>query len=95
MSILHYYKVIRKVRNNDEGLPDPRGPLSDKISTDTIKSANAAVTKAITKSETSQNKKGAYLYLKDAQRYEVRKKAAAVGTTDVLRYFAHRYPGPQ
>jgi len=36
--------------------------------------------------------KGPYLYLTDAQRYEVGKKAAAVGTTDALRYFAHRYP---
>jgi len=61
MSILNYYEVIRKARNNSSGLPDPRGPLSDKIPTDAIKSANAVVTKAIT-SETSQNKKGPYLY---------------------------------
>ena len=26
------------------------------------------------------------------QRFEVRKKAAAIGTTDALRYYAHRYP---
>jgi len=95
MSILQYYKVIRKARNNDElssRLPDPHGPLSDKIPTDAIKSANAAVTKAITKNETSQNKSGPYIYLTDAQCYEVGEKAAAVGTTDALRYFAHCYP---
>jgi len=68
------------------GLPDPRGPLSDKIPTDAVKSA---VAKAITKSKTSQNKKVPCLYLTDAQRYEVGKKAAAVGTTDD---FANCYP---
>ena len=99
MSILQYYKVVRKSRSNDEfisssgiQLPDPRGSLSDKIPTDAIRCANAAVTKAITKSETSRKKKGPYLYLTDAQRYEVGKKAAAIGTTDALRYYAQRYP---
>ena len=95
MFILQYYKVIGKLRSNDElislsgiQLPDPRGSLSNKIPTDAIKCANAAVTK----SEASRKKKGPYLYLTDAQRYEVGKKAAAIGTTDALWYNAHRYP---
>ena len=32
---------------------------------------NVLITKAIAKSETSRSKKGPYLYLTDAQRYEV------------------------
>ena len=74
MSILQYYKVIRKLRSNDKfisssgiQLPNPRDSLSDKIPIDAIKCANAAVTKAIAKSETSQSKKGPYLYLTDTQ----------------------------
>ena len=81
MSIKQYYEVIRKSRSNDElisssgiQLPNPHGSLSDKILTDAIKCANAAVTKAIVKSKTSRSKKGPYLYLTDAQRYEVGKK---------------------
>ena len=99
MSIKQYYEVIRKSRSNDElisssgnQLPNPHGLLLDKILTDAIKYTSAAVTKAIVKSETSRSKKGPYLYLMDAQCYEVGKKAAAIGTTDALRYYAHRYP---
>ena len=73
-------------------LPDPHGPLSDEVPTDAITAANAAVAKAITKCEASLNEKGPYLYLTDAQRCEVGKKAAAIGTTDTLRNYAHRFP---
>jgi len=37
-------------------------------------------------------KKGPYLCSTDAQHYEVGKKAAAIGTIDVLWYYVHRYP---
>ena len=97
MSILQYFTVtgIKTSRTDDQLcsssviLPDPRGPLSDKVPTAAITSANAA---AITKSETSRKQKGPYLYLTDAQRYEVGKKAAASGTTNTLRYYADRFP---
>jgi len=46
--------------------------------TDSITSANTAVAKAIEKSETSRKQKGPYLYLTDAQRCEVGKKAYAI-----------------
>ena len=82
MSILQYYKVIKKSRSNDQVdsssaaiLPDPRGPLSDEVPTDAITAANAAVAKAITKCEASRNEKGPYLYLTDAQRCEVGEKS--------------------
>ena len=59
------------MKSNDEltsssaSSPDPSGLLSDKVLTNAITSANAVVAKAIMKSETSQNKKGPYLYLTD------------------------------
>ena len=72
-------------------LPDPCGPLSDEVLTDAITSTNTAVAKAIKKSETSRKQKGPYLYLRDAQRSEVGKKASAIGTADTLRYYAHKF----
>jgi len=59
MLILQYYKIIKKLRiviSLSAILPDPRGPLLEKVPTDAILSANVAVVEAITKSETSQNK---------------------------------------
>ena len=71
-------------------LPDPHSLLSDKVPTEAIVSTNTAITKAITKGEVSQKQKprGPYLYLTDAQHYEVGKKAAECGTTRTLRYYA-------
>jgi len=60
--------------------------------TDSITSANTAVAKAIEKSETSRKQKGPFLYLTDAQRCEVGKKAYAIGTADMLRYYAGWFP---
>ena len=98
MSILQYYTITNKSRSSDQlswsssTLPDPHDPLSDKVPTDAITSANAAVAKAIKKSETSRKQKGPYLYLTDTQRCEVGKKASAIGTADTLRYYAHKFP---
>lgn len=99
MSILQYFTVINKSRIDDQlcsssaiQLPDPCGPLSDKVPTTAITSGNAAVSKAIKKSETSQKQKRPYLYLTDAQRYEVGKKAAASGTANTLQYYANQFP---
>ena len=80
MSILQYYTITKKSRSSDQlsssssTLPDSRGPLLDKVLTDAITSANAAVAKAIKKSETSRKQKGPYLYLTDAQHCEVGKR---------------------
>ena len=42
--------------------------------------------------KTSQKQKGPYLYLMDAQRCEVGKKASSIGTADTFRYYAHKFP---
>jgi len=97
MSILQYLSVAKKPKDDQlcsssASLPDPRGPLSEMVPPEAIASANASVTKAITKGETSRKQKGSYLYLTDAQRYEVGKRAAETGTTTMMRYYAHKFP---
>ena len=90
MSILQYYTITKKSRSSDQlsssssTLPDPHGPLSDKVPTDAIASTNVAVTKAIKKNETSQKQKGPYLYLMDAQLLRSGEKAFAIGTADTF-----------
>jgi len=71
MSILQYFSAVKKSKGDDKldssstALPDPRGPLSEKVPTEVIASANAAIAKVITKGKASHMKKqkGPYLYL--------------------------------
>ena len=97
MSILQYLSVAKKPKDDQlcsssASLPDPRGPLSEMVPPEAIASANASVTKAITKGETSRKQKGPYLYLTDAQHYKVGKRAAETGTTTTMQYYAHKFP---
>ena len=63
MSILQYFTVIKKSRTDDQPcsltvtLPDPRGPLLDKVPTAAITSANASYCLK-GQSETSRKQKG-------------------------------------
>ena len=99
MSILKYFSAVKKSKGDDKldssstTLPDPHGPLSEKVPTEVIASANAAVAKVITKGEASRTKKqkGPYLYLTDVQRYEVGKRAAECGTTTTIRYYKTKF----
>ena len=49
-SILQYFSVVKKSKDDhcssSATLPDPRGPLSEKVPSEAIASANAAVAKA-------------------------------------------------
>ena len=94
MPILQYISVVKKSKNDQPcsssvSLPDPRGPLSEKMPPEDIASASASVEKVITE---SRKQKRLYLYLTDAQRYEVGKRAAENGTTTALQYYAHKFP---
>lgn len=89
MLILQYLSVVKKSKDDQlcsssASLPDPCDPLSEKVPPEAIASA---VTKAIAKSEMSRKQKGPYLYLTDAQHYEVGKRAAENGTTTAMRYY--------
>ena len=68
-------------------LSDPHNPLSSKLPTEVIALANANVTKAAMKNEAFQKQKGSYLYLTDAQQYQVGKRAAEIEITNTLRYY--------
>ena len=91
MLILKYCKPI-------SSLPNPNGPLSEKISSKAIELANAEVEKIshLSKEQASEKTRGPrpnkYLILSPAQRFEVGKRAAEHGVTSSLRYFSKKYP---
>ena len=91
MSILKYCKPT-------SSLPNPNGPLSEKISSKAIELANAEVEKIshLSKEQVSEKTRGPrpnkYLILSPAQRFEVGKRAAEHGVTSSLRYFSKKYP---
>ena len=64
MSILQYFTVTKKSRSSDQlcsTLPDPRGPLSDKVPTDTITSANAALQRPLRRVKLHENRRGVFI----------------------------------
>ena len=108
MSIWKYFKRVpsEPVKRDNEGLPEPSGPLSKSVPAKAIELANAQVKKVRLgfKIETRDEGKapdargdtssrgGSYLMLTPAQRYEIGKRAAEHGVTDSIRYFAGKYP---
>ena len=70
-------------------LPVPSISLKIRVPSKAIELAIADVTKLTEKS--GAYGRGPYLYLTEAQRYEVGKRAAEHGTTDTIRYYAHKY----
>ena len=87
MSILQYFKKQQKPTTllSEDNLPDPKGPLSKKIPSKAILTANGKVTEVLKQGEKSV--RGPYCTLTPAQ-LTFRKKAAEFGTTAVMRFFA-------
>lgn len=103
MSIYKFFKPLKKppVTPSDEStnkvLLDPKGPLTKVLSSSAIKMVNDDVAKVYQKTSSSpdepiSNKRGKYLTLTPAQRFEVGKRAAEHGVTSALRYFQKKYP---
>ena len=72
-------------------LLDPKGPLTKVLSSSAIKMVNDEITKVYEKMGSSaveliSDKRGKYLILTPAQRFEVGKRAAEHGVTAALRY---------
>lgn len=93
MSILKYFKPLPKSSSNTDlseklQLPDLRGPLSVHVSSSAIEAANRQVADVLTVPKAS----GPYGKLIDAQRYEVRKRAAEYGIAASVRYFSKKFP---
>ena len=91
MSILKYCKPT-------SSLPNPNGPLSNKISSKAIELANAEVEKVshLSKEQVCKKPRGprstSYLILSPAQQFELGKRAAEHGVTSAIKYFLKKYP---
>ena len=95
MSIL---KFVRPLKQKGPDLPDPAGPLSEKIPSTAIAAANVKVEKAleedkVKRSESRRGPRGKpYLFVTGTQRFEVGKRAAEHGVTATLRHYKGKYP---
>ena len=97
--LLRYFKLKNQKEPLSSHLPDPNGPLSQKIPSSGIASANACVSKLpIVDSDTGEGSststpftRGSYVVLTRAQKFEIGKRAAENGTTAAIRYYAKRF----
>jgi len=89
MSILKYVRPLKQKSD----LPDPVGPLSEKVPSSAISAASKKFIKALDDAQESKKRsRGPYLSLTPAQKYEVGKRAAEHGVTASMHYFAKKYP---
>ena len=96
MALLKYFQLM----NQKQPLPDPNGALSVKIPSSVISSANACVGKLLNSTADSfgfggkRNAKSRvpYTILMPAQKFEIGKRAAEVGSTAAMHCYAKNYP---
>ena len=92
MSILQYFKKQEKTTSlSEDNLPDPKGPLSEKIPSKAIFTANQKVMEVLEK-QGEKSVRGHYHTLTPAQKLTVGKMAAEFGTTAAMQFFAKKYP---
>ena len=70
-------------------LPDPEGPLSKHLKSETVRLANHKVKPEIDKSQ--RGKRGPYVKLTPSQKAVTGKRAAQHGVTAIIRHFSGRY----
>jgi len=94
MSVLNYFSQVKK-GSTSTGLPDPNGPLCQKVLSSSIQAANVRVSKVVegrlgmpgeVKSKSGSRKP--YLHMTPGQRFQIGKRAAEHGVTTSMRYFA-------
>ena len=96
MALLKYFQL----KNRKKPQPHPNGALSVKIPCSAITSANVCVGKLLNATANSlgdgdkrnANSRGPYTILMPAQKFEIGKRAAEVGSTATMRYYAKNYP---
>jgi len=81
MSIFNYFKFVA-TEHEDEGLPEPTGPLSNSVPMKAIELANVKVANVTTRN----NRTRPYLMLTPAQRYKVGKRVAEHGMTASINF---------
>ena len=94
--LVQYFKLKRQKESLPSPLPDPNGPLSQKIPSSGIGSPNACVGKLQvlynSSNEGSSTSCGPYAVLTPAQKCEISKRTTEIGTTATIRYYVKRYP---
>ena len=84
MALYHYFK-----RHPDEKLPDPQGPLSIKMPSSSIASANGEVRGVASQEPASR---GAYSKFTSEQKAVIGKRAAEHGVAATIRFYAKKFP---
>ena len=83
MALLKYLRAIV--------LPNPDGPLSDRVPSATISSANNEVKDLVNATSSNSRKRGAYQNYTDEERARIGKRAAEFGVTNTLRHFSKQF----
>ena len=93
MVLLKYFKLKT---SGKQPLPNPNGELSAKIPSSGISSANACVGKLLDgngpRDERDSGLRCPYKILTSAQKFDIGKRAAEIGTTAAMCYNAKNYP---
>ena len=95
MALLKYSQL----KNQKQTLPDQNGALSIKIPSSAISYVNVCVGKLLNSMADSfgdgdkrnTNSRGPYTILMPAQKFEIGKRAAEVGSTTAMRHYAKNY----
>ena len=87
MALYRYFKV----HSADSILPDPRGPLSNKVPSTAIASANEEV-KNVVQQQAKLRARGPYTKFTAEQRAAIGKRAAEHGVAATMRYYEKQYP---
>ena len=86
-----YFYLVKQKSN----LPDPSGPLKEKVPPAAIAAANAKVVEAINEAEVKKRASranGNHSFITLAQKYQVGKRAAEYGITATICHYGNKYP---
>ena len=88
--ILKYFKPVGSSSSSTtQTLPDPDGPLSERVPAKAIELVSTEVKQS---KESPRGQRPPYLILTPSQCYEVGRRASEHGVTASLRYFSKKYP---
>jgi transposase-like protein len=84
------FKYLKKTAT-DCPLPDPEGPLSIRVPSSAIKTANQEVVTVIQEEGSRKKKRGPYKNYTAKEKAKVAKRAVECGVTSTVRYFAAEF----
>ena len=83
--------LLKYLRKKAIVLPNPDGPLSDRVPSAAISSANNEVKDLVNATSSDSRKRGAYQNYTDEERARIGKRAAEFGVTNTLRHFSKQF----